>query len=856
MKKLTLLLLGVWAGLFLSAQDASPIPKLSQQLTDYFNYYPRAELFVMTDKSEYKPGETIWFRAFMPNRDTHAASGENGELTMKLYDQKGKQILRDVFRLKDGSVIGDLQIPEGLTKGNYFLVGQTPLLISPEDLSVTALAIDPAYSDQWVVTTSAKDSISVSGQKNELSVIVHDFSGDVEKNTQIKYQIMNGTELIEKGKMKTDANGKVIIPFTLPAKTNGEPFTCELTDNREEWKKVIFIPSNLDELIVKFYPEGGNLVPGTTSKIGFTAFNKWGMPVNVEGSVVNQDGKSVAMVKSFTKGLGLFSVVNDGNQKYKLVISGISGQNQSFDLPAAKPNGLALSIAKTDVGFISANLIFQDKQKHAVAIVVTHGSNIYWAGDMNIDGVGRIKIPAENLPQGVNSLSVFSGEGQLLAERLVYMDKKQQLKIEVLPEKTSLQSGEGVKVKVKLTDENNQPVSGTFAVAVSDKFRNNAEKQQIEDALLVGTELETPFSLISDAFKGKISNTGLMDVFMIANRIKGFSWSEIGKFNPENAKNTNQGGGMSGLVTDKSGAPVNKAKVSLVNNKNMQLYTTTTNADGRFTFANMGSNNDEDFSVKATDQEGKRELNVTLNKNFESLVSNYIAGYSSKYSLLAKERVANVSYFNNNPDLFVKAPKVIKQNTSAIDNQRKLLASATNILDVIKLMKPYKLMSNQIVFVGSENSFNHQGGALLVVDGQMLGTDVSAIAGVSPLDVDHMNVSTNAMDIQRYTGLNSVGLVEIFLKRGKATETVKKEETNKYDGQFRIPNVFPAVPGNLKHDNRTTLLWIPEQKAGETGMAEFTVTSGKVLSDFFIEVQGISDNGRVGSGNSTITIVK
>jgi hypothetical protein len=288
----------------------------------------------------------------------------------------------------------------------------------------------------------------------------------------------------------------------------------------------------------------------------------------------------------------------------------------------------------------------------------------------------------------------------------------------------------------------------------------------------------------------------------------------------------------------------------------MQLYTTTTTSDGRFMFANMSTFNDDDYSVKATDQEGKRELNVALNKSFDSQISNYIAGYAKSYNLLVLDKVADENYFKNNSDLFAKTPKVIKSNTSAIDNQRKLLASATNILDVIKLMKPYKLMSNQIVFVGSENSLNHQGGALLVVDGQMLGTDVSAISGVSPLDVDHMNVSTNAMDIQRYTGLNSVGLVEIFLKRGKATETVKKEETNKYDGQYRIPNVFPAVPGNLKRDNRTTLLWIPEQKAGENGQAEFTVTSGKVLSDFIIEVQGISDNGRVGSGNSTISVIK
>ena len=52
-----------------------------------------------------------------------------------------------------------------------------------------------------------------------------------------------------------------------------------------------------------------------------------------------------------------------------------------------------------------------------------------------IDGVGRLRIPADQLPQGINLLSAFSKEGNLLAERIVFKDNKQKLKVDIQPEK-------------------------------------------------------------------------------------------------------------------------------------------------------------------------------------------------------------------------------------------------------------------------------------------------------------------------------------------------------------------------------------------------------------------------------------
>lgn len=835
--------------LSLRGQDKSPIPAIGRQLSDYFSAYPKDKVFITTDETQYRPGEVIWFRAFITTAENFPAQDNSQELTVKLFNKNGEAVLQDVFRATNGTSDGDLSIPENLTAGNYFLVAYTPLFHAADRVACRLLRIDPQYNDQWVAETSLKDSISEAGKKNVLSVTLHEISGDVCKNTSLRYQFMNGDEVLEKGKIKTDEKGQVEIPLMIPEKTNGAPFVCEITDSRGNWKKEVWLPANIDPVVINFYPEGETRIAGVPSKIGFTAFNKWGIPVEIDGQIVDQDGKNVTFAKTFTKGLGLITLPTNDNQKLKFVVP---ARNQSFSVPATAETGLSLAITKTDTAFVSANFIFADQQKHPVSIVVSRAGNIYWAGDLEINGSSRIKIPAENLPQGINLLSVFDPNGKLLAKRILYTDHNQFLKIDIQPERKSIQPDKDMKVNVKLTNENGQPVSGSVTISVSDKFRNNFTCPDIEKTLLVGSELETPFSLISGAFQDKISNTALLDVFLLANKIKDFSWSGILSFKPGNAPDlrslNNQ---ITGVVTDKNGNKVNKAKVILVNNRNIQISSTTTNEEGVFSFAGNSSIT-EDYSVKATDQDGKHDLNVTYGKNFDDQLSAWVKHQVQARQLLWQEQFPEESYVKNNPFLFVKAPRVAPNNAQKTDNQRQMLESSTSILDVIKSIKPYKIINNQIVFAGTENSLSYQGGALIVIDGQQMGTDMSIISSLSPHEVDHINVSTNPMDIQRYTGLNSVGIIEIFLKKGKAPEAKPESKTaNKYEAGFRVPNTFE--PGGKEN---TTLLWIPNQQVDATGEFEFTVKAGKVISDFIIDIQGMTPDGRMGAGKAEFSVVK
>ena len=282
MKTFTLLLLMLLSGLLLPAQDQSPIPKISLQITNYFSVYPRENIFLMTDKTLYKPGETIWFRSFASQTDNPLVSAESSKLYVSLFDKTGKNVTKGTFRMSNGSCSGDLQIPDKLAGDSYFLIAYSSEQSSLEQIPIVKLKIDPQYSNQWVVEAISKDSISIFGKKNELFVVLSDNSGTVQKNELLRYEIKNGTETLEKDKVKTDESGKVSIPFTIRLKPMENHLFANYLIQKVSGKHEVFLPTNLDPVVIRFYPEGGNLIAGVPTKIGYTAFNKWGIPVSVE----------------------------------------------------------------------------------------------------------------------------------------------------------------------------------------------------------------------------------------------------------------------------------------------------------------------------------------------------------------------------------------------------------------------------------------------------------------------------------------------------------------------------------------------------------------------------------------------
>ena len=145
-----------------------------------------------------------------------------------------------------------------------------------------------------------------------------------------------------------------------------------------------------------------------------------------------------------------------------------------------------------------------------------------------------------------------------------------------------------------------------------------------------------------------------------------------------------------------------------------------------------------------------------------------------------------------------------------------------------------------MVFPGTINSINNQGGAIFVLDGRNIGEDMNNLNFINPRDVETINVSTSVTDIQRYTGLNSVGVVEITTKSGEFVEKEKEVAQT-----FESPNYEEGSDDwKTSDDLRTTIFW-EGFKIVNGNDAGYRFYHSDIISNFNIVIEGVSENGEI-----------
>lgn len=142
-----------------------------------------------------------------------------------------------------------------------------------------------------------------------------------------------------------------------------------------------------------------------------------------------------------------------------------------------------------------------------------------------------------------------------------------------------------------------------------------------------------------------------------------------------------------------------------------------------------------------------------------------------------------------------------------------------------------------------------------------MGTQADVLNSLSPFDVDKINISLDPIDIQKYTGLNNVGLIEITTKRGNSgvasPQQLPAVPEVTYSNGYRVPRDFlttDALENQSGKDLRTTLYWDPSLKTGNQGARVFSVPLSEVRSGFVIRAEGFTGEMTTGSADSEFQV--
>jgi hypothetical protein len=264
----------------------------------------------------------------------------------------------------------------------------------------------------------------------------------------------------------------------------GEPPGEPSTRARQEPR-----PPGVANLGVEFFPEGGDLVAGVPSRVYFQAKTTLNKSIELKGRIVNETGKTVASVTTFrdpsrpeiSQGMGMFTFTPQAGKEYQLKIEKPTGIEGKFSLPIAKPDGVVLSIpagVTTDKEPIKAVIRSVGAGRSLLVGAYCRGRLMSQQSiDVKNGEVKEVELGPESGVGGVYRVTVFErvpdqARGEQFvprAERLVYRAPAARLRLAIQPDKPSYRPGERVRVRIRATNENNQPQPAIAQVAIVDQ---------------------------------------------------------------------------------------------------------------------------------------------------------------------------------------------------------------------------------------------------------------------------------------------------------------------------------------------------------------------------------------------------
>ena len=279
---------------------------------------------------------------------------------------------------------------------------------------------------------------------------------------QVKIGMKNGT-----------GNGSIYIPVTL---TSGNfllrAYTSWMKNFSPEYyfhKKLVIInplrsPDPLAKTItppvydIQFFPEGGNLVNGITSVVGFKATDQFGKGVDFKGTVLDKNNDTIARFEPLKFGIGHFQFKPDNTTSYHAVIK-IAGKTIEKELPEINTNGYVMNVKDN-----GSSLIITVNTNLSVANVYlfahTRGSiKKIESADIN-NGSAQFSINKDQLGDGISQLTIFNADKQPVCERLFFNRPAKKLMIDAAADQQQYNTRRKVNIAIDAKDEGNNPGSG------------------------------------------------------------------------------------------------------------------------------------------------------------------------------------------------------------------------------------------------------------------------------------------------------------------------------------------------------------------------------------------------------------
>ena len=109
-----------------------------------------------------------------------------------------------------------------------------------------------------------------------------------------------------------------------------------------------------------------------------------------------------------------------------------------------------------------------DPSAREIIVTGQTGGGIYFHKTVKLDNnTAELKIPERVFPSGIMQLTAFSGRGVPLAERLVFVGMREEMKIRFMASDTFTREGKMILLEINTRSADGRPVPTDFSLSVT-----------------------------------------------------------------------------------------------------------------------------------------------------------------------------------------------------------------------------------------------------------------------------------------------------------------------------------------------------------------------------------------------------
>jgi len=284
------------------------------------------------------------------------------------------------------------------------------------------------------------------------------------------------------------------------------------------------------------FPESGDLVEGVPGRVYFMAKTTIGKPADIEGNVIDDRGQHVTSFTSVHDGMGKFDLVPDPGRRYHMEITKPANITTKAEVPAARTDGCVLRAIDQKKGAETLRVAAICKTKRHLEVEATLRETRLGSGafDVAAGKAALVELPVERSAQGAVRVTLFGGQGEPLAERLVYHGKGVELKVQMTADRKAYAPRDTVKLHVHTTDGHGSPVRANVAVAVVDdtvlSFADDKSAKILAHMYLepeLGATAADPIEEPNFYFSDKPEAPAAMDALLATRGYRKFEWRQV-----------------------------------------------------------------------------------------------------------------------------------------------------------------------------------------------------------------------------------------------------------------------------------------------------------------------------------------